>query len=534
MNKFPFFKSLLVAFGFILTLSCDKDYNEVGANIIGDDNFTFDKDNLTPVFTYNQFDAAVQSNNLPINMLGVYNNPDFGTSIASFATQIEIAPIDGKLPVIPTTATIVEVVLSVPYSSHLKDGSTNTYTLDSIYGNGKIKLSVYENSKYIEDLDGFTALPKKYYSDQFNDFNSSVVGTRLNDSSTSISENDEFVFSEAEQTEVEIDSKTGIPNLIENNGVKVEKTNPVKPGMKLHLNITHFQNKLVGTIPASKMLSNGVFKEYFRGLFFKVEQLETEKAMAQLDFSQGKIVVFYKENAGDTTRKTVTLKLSGRTVNLFQNQYNSSLPTSAIPTEANADLYLKGGSGFHSYIDLFKEANADGFSQIKNTDGTYIPEIKRVKDQNWIINEANLIFTSSSATSFADSPNRIYLYDAKNKRPIIDYYTDAFVNSSKPKYSKTTHGGTKYIDAVDGKTKYKIRITNHIKNIISNDSTNVRLGLVITEDITNFSNFSVKTSTTAEEKKYYNKIPQSSVINPLGIKLNKNDIKLEIFYTKPN
>ena len=31
--------------------------------------------------------------------------------------------------------------------------------------------------------------------------------------------------------------------------------------------------------------------------------------------------------------------------------------------------------------------------------------------------------------------------------------------------------------------KYKVRLTNHIMNLISKDSTNVRLGLVVTESI---------------------------------------------------
>lgn len=523
MNKFPFFKSLLVAFGFILILSCDKDYNEVGANIIGDDNFKFDKDNLTPVFTYNQFDAAVQSNNLPINMLGVYNDADFGTTTASFVTQLALETVS---PDIPDTAIIDQVILTVPYFSHLKENSTDTYILDSVYGNGKIKLGVYETSTFLNTLDGETLLGKKYFSNQINNFNSTIVSPKLND--LNVTQNDEFTFSDAQQTEIKLTN--GATTLKDGS----EETIPVTPRMKLELNKAFFQSKLIGAVPATKLETNAIFNEYFKGLFFKVEQFGSEKAMAQLDFTQGKIVVYYKLTSDDTTRKTITLKMVKNTLNLFENQYSANLPTNSIPALSTTDLFLKGGAGFHSYIDLFKEANADGFSPIKNTDGTYIPEIKRIKDKNWIINEANLIFTSSSATSFADSPNRIYLYDAKNKRPIIDYYTDAFVNSSKPKYSKTTHGGTKYIDAVDGKTKYKIRITNHIKNIISNDSTNVRLGLVITEDITNVSNLSVKTSTSVEEKKYYNKIPQSSVINPLGIKLNKNDIKLEIFYTKPN
>ena len=541
MNKFPFFKSLLVVFGFILTLSCDKDYNEVGANIIGDDNFTFEKDVASTVTCYNQFDPSVQSNNLPINRLGVIDVAGFGTTTASFVTQLEIAPIDNKIPVIPTTAIINEVILSVPYISQLNSGSTDTYTLNSIYGNGKLKLSVFENTKYLESLDGNTLLDKSYYSNQFNDFNSSITGSRLNDSSTSTSENDEFVFSAAQQTEFELNATTGVTVLETINNVEKEKTIAVSPRMKLHLNVAHFQNKLVGPIPASKMLTNDVFKEYFRGLFFKVEQFGNEKSMAQLDFTKGKIVVFYKENTGDKTRKTITLNMVKNTVNLLQNNYSNSniaLPTSETPTLATTNLFLKGGAGFHTYIDILGTAEADGIVPENS------PGIIDLKAKKWLINEANLVFTvddtkltSSQPNVINENPFRIYLYDAVNNTVLADYTYDFYSNPSAPKYNKSTFDGMKY--TVNGVTKYKIRITNHIKNIINNGAKNVRLGLVVTEDINIFSSLFIK---NLAEDKYYNHVPTSSVINPLGTILYGSDVnvdeskrvKLEIFYTKPN
>ena len=115
--------------------------------------------------------------------------------------------------------------------------------------------------------------------------------------------------------------------------------------------------------------------------------------------------------------------------------------------------------------------------------------------------------------------------------------TDPSASASKPKNNKITHSGIKYLE--NGLTKYKIRITNHIKNIVNKDSTIVRLGLVITEDINNVRNQFIK---NVASDKYYNRIPTSSVINPLGTILYGSDtsieeskrVKLEIFYTKPN
>ena len=91
----------------------------------------------------------------------------------------------------------------------------------------------------------------------------------------------------------------------------------------------------------------------------------------------------------------------------------------------------------------------------------------------------------------------------------------------------------------DGKgTLYKIRLTNHITQLLKNaDSTNVRLGLVVTESIGNVDNYALKSQTASGVKK----APTASILNPLGtvlygsktsVSLEKR-LKLEIYYTKP-
>lgn len=80
-------------------------------------------------------------------------------------------------------------------------------------------------------------------------------------------------------------------------------------------------------------------------------------------------------------------------------------------------------------------------------------------------------------------------------------------------------------------------------NLISNDSTNVRLGLVVTESIAIASNAKLKNSTSVANP--FNKYPSAAVYNQLGTVLFGNQIpqtdpnyakrlKLEIYYTKPN
>ena len=141
-----------------------------------------------------------------------------------------------------------------------------------------------------------------------------------------------------------------------------------------------------------------------------------------------------------------------------------------------------------------------------------------------------------------EEPKRIYLYDLKNNLPIVDYYSDQTSSATTdPKDAKYIFGGL--ITRGDNKRGklYKIRITDHIRNLIKNSSAeNVDLGLVVSESINvNASNF-LKT-----KNENISQAPRASVMNPLGTILFGNNIpagnanydkrlRLEVYYTKPN
>jgi Domain of unknown function (DUF4270) len=522
MNRFSFLKYSVIIFSslFVLT-SCDKDFNEVGADIIGDSGFEFLSYNDATVTTYNQFDPIVQTNNLPINQLGVIDNGVFGLTTSSFVTQVQLVNLN---PEFPNTTIVDKVELAIPYynTQITDDGTDKTYRLDSIYGTGKINLQIFRTNKFLRNFND-VLLPQRYFSDEFSVFDSNISGTKLNDD-PSVSENTEFKFSPLQQTEITLKTED-----------QSEIVTKVAPRMKLQLNKLFFQNLLIDAKTNGKLTTNSLFQEYFRGLYFKVDAVSNEKGMALMNFAAGKITVYYKETTTGT-RKTLVLNLIGNTVNLFQNSLASNtLPINTIPVISTDILYLKGGAGFHSYLDLFGTADATGV----------VPKeaIASIKNNNWIINEANLVFTINETRPTGEIPKRIYIYDAKNKRPILDYVTDQSASTSKPKYSKVVHGGiyteVKNSAGVSIAKKYKIRITDHIKNIINRDSTNVRLGVSVTEDISKIGNKYMKNT---PDNAYFNSLPEASVINPLGTILygsgasveESKRIKLEIFYTKPN
>ena len=139
-------------------------------------------------------------------------------------------------------------------------------------------------------------------------------------------------------------------------------------------------------------------------------------------------------------------------------------------------------------------------------------------------------------------PNRIYLYDLTNKKVLLDYTTDFTSVSANPKLNKYIFGGLIQKEATaNGRgLTYRIRITNHVRDLIKNGSKNVRLGLSVTENIGNVAFSKLKTPST-----YIDSAPAMSVMNPLGTILYgtnipsgeanyDNRIKFEIYYTKPN
>lgn len=549
MYNSSFFKKMLLIAGVILLYSCDKEFNAVGDGLIGDNHFDL-LEYTSDVIAYNQKTGPVQSNNLPVNPLGIYDNPAFGKTTANFATQIVLATAN---PTIGDEAVIDSVYLSIPYYSTLKTTNTDgsrVFELDSIYGasKAKIKLSVYESGYYMRDLDplGGFQQSQKYFTDQNAEFDNAKIGNRLNDFvSTGMEQNDGFFFDPKEIVEVTKDADG-----------KDVKT-PSVPAMRLKLNTEFFKTKIINA-PAGKLAGNDVFKEYFRGLYFKVESVDgSAGSLAMLNFAAGKITIKYKAKTAITTdaedvkeEKSIVLNLSGNTVSLLEQtganvDYVNAIANPNMST-GDENLYLKGGDGAMSIIELFDKTDLIGYDKDGKLTGPNgvsdeLDNLRYPADgKKLLINEANLVFHVNSAKMTSSyEPNRIYLYDLDNDRPVVDYYNDLSKSADAKKSKYVFDGIINKEDKTGGRgLTYKIRITNQIRNLINNaDSTNVKFGLVVTEDINTVSSYKLRTANA-----FSSYVPKASVMNPLGTILYGTNsevpadkrLKLEIYYTKPN
>lgn len=550
MYKTSFFKKSLLAVLAVFLYSCDKDFNAIGDGLVGDDHFGLESEKYD-VIAFNQEVTSVQSNNMTPNALGIFDNPLFGTTTANFVTQVGL---ESYPPTIGLTPVIDSVKIEIPYFSHVtatdKDGN-NTYELDSIYGdkNGKLKLSVYESGIQMRSsyFNNGSQLPQFYYTDQNTEFFNEKEGERLNNGGAL--ENDEFYFNAKE-----VVIKT-------TNADKTVTTERKKPQMTLHLKKEFFQDKILKA-DASKLSAEDVFQEYFRGLYFNVEKSGSSPSnMALINFSEGKITIFYKaktEATSDVESKKIVLNLKGasaatsNTANFLADarnpEYESAITTNVNKTVGDEKLYLKGGQGSLAIIKLFNQTDVMGYDEkgnVVNASNKVPDELDEIRynvaNKNWKVNEANLVFYIDAAKmTGTEEPDRVYLYNFTDNTVLADYSSDP----------SSAYGGLITVGSDKRGKSYKIRITSHFRNLIKDATAkNVDLGLVVSQSATTltFNALENKIQINNDPIEYFSVAPRTSVMNPLGTVLfggkkggspdseqEKKRLKLEVYYTKPN
>ena len=99
--KKSFFKIASIAFLFLLLVACDKDFNSIDSDVIADGDFALEVREVQNINAFTQKTEAVQTNNLPLNALGVFNNPKFGVTILVFYEYPHCVPISGSCTCIP-------------------------------------------------------------------------------------------------------------------------------------------------------------------------------------------------------------------------------------------------------------------------------------------------------------------------------------------------------------------------------------------------------------------------------------------------
>lgn len=541
MRHFSFLKNIFFAFAAIATIvACDDEFSELGSDVVDGDIHNSLNNYSAFVSAYDRATGPVQTSNLDVNLLGSYNNPLFGRTTASYITQVQLASVN---PGLTENVQIDSVFIYVPYASNLVNTETNssteetdrTYKLTGVYGttgeNAKFKLKLRENTFYLRSGDAGQGGSQSqfYYSDDQVNFDTYQTTSLFENGATEV----ETFFNKAEiKRRAEYKDDEG--------NTKKVIAEALAPGMFFYLNKDFFSTKMLNG-DRSQLINNNTLANYFRGISFYVEPVGDASTMIAPDFANGYIKIIYNQDDFDSKNQpimetvngaeqrkrehlTMTLNLAGAKVNLLKNELNGiyASEVATANTETGDDrLYIKGGEGSMAVVNI-----------LNNED------ITALKNKDYLINEANLKFyiDENSFNNYDSIPRRIYLYDLTNKRPLYDYSVDGTTVSGSPKLNKYIYGGV--FDSIN--KCYTVRLTHHVNNIINKDSTNVKLGLSLTDNIATSSNAAIRTPFT-ENGVNVTTVPAAHVITPLGIILNGTGtgtpadkrLKLEIFYTKP-
>ena len=541
--KFQHIKIIVILLAFV---SCEKDFASFDSEVINSDNaINFSTNSVEySLTTQSEMVNPVQTNNLPSFLLGSYNHPQYGRSNSSFVGQMVPSEYNHDFG---DNVVLDSVVLTIPYFSRGIDTSEEgdiTYEIDSVYGDDPIKISVYRNNFFFRTFDPFSDFDtsQSYYSNGSLSVEEIIDGTQLE--GELLFEIDDFTPSAEQINLTEIDT-AGNPYVAQR----------IAPALRFKLNnpndnfweTNFFENE------GNQVLTNEPnFKEFFRGLYIKVESNSNGSIML-LNFasSNTKLTIHYTSdntNIGDsdtgsvdeieTNQHEYEMNFSGNLINLFDNE--NPIDVGLIDqTNGNENIYLRGGEGIITTLDLFS-------GSITNDNGEEMSEFDHFKQFFYddisdepirIVNEAYIEFFVNQNFANDDEPERIYIYNYEQNTALIDYFLDQSV-SSLTINAKINHLEPLVRDSLDDDKgiKYKIRITEHLNNLILRDSTNAKLALGVISDVASVQNFKILDASESENKR----LASGIILSPKGTILHGNlsaDIekrpKIKIYYTEP-
>ncbi|MFD0834565.1 DUF4270 domain-containing protein [Mariniflexile aquimaris] len=556
-------KFSFVLLGFVtFFLACDKDFTILESDVLGKENSNFftDKETLQ-ILAHNKQLSALQINGLSSSLLGAYKDPAYGLTTASIITQLTPSTLS---PDFGDNTVIDSVVLSIPY--YYRAITDSTYTIkDSLYGSSPIKLSIYKNNYFLRDFDPSSTIgqTQPYYSKADGSVNT-TDNFALN-GTTVINFDDQksdLIYSTPSFTPS--DKRIKLYTFDTDNSIK--ETTYLTPAFRTKLD-TNFWKQTIIDKEGDIVLSNvNNFNNYFRGLYFKAEAIGGEGNMILLNLasSSANITIHYSKDStveNERVQGTYVLRFTGNILNTFINNYNSDykLALQNINTTAGDEkLYLKGAEGSLAVVDLFSGVKEYTVNNVTTSISAleYFKKTYRKTDANGnyvtdastgdfilkrLINDAQLtVYEDETINTGGDTEyhkyDRLYAYDIKNNTSIIDYFVDPTSNTATPYFSRYSHLGLRQTNEDTGLSKYKIRLTQHLINILVKDSTNTKIGLTLSTNVNGTANAKILNSSDEVTG-----VPANSIITTRGSRVYGTNVnvpenkrlKLEIFYTEP-
>ena len=413
------------------------------------------------------------------------------------------------------------------------DSENKVYQIDSIYGNrnSEFNLQVHELTYYLNNLDSNDNFESAqiYYSNR-DYYEEGFIGETLFNGQIKLNFDEvRLNFTEDDLSTEDIDETT----LVETR---------LSPRLRIPLNKNFFQKNLIELEGTNFLFDNSTYQKKMRGIIIRGDSFSDNLYML-LDIQNASIKIKYEfddyntqgtlddlsDDVIEKRERDLTLTLGNTRINSLKNSAFDSAIQNRIETSLNnqpSDKLFVQSSRLHGKIRLFSLEDPE-VNEILNN----------IREEKLLVNQANLIFYVDPETITEEiTAQRIYLYNYNNGLPISDYISDVSTSNFGTNSNKSTFGGILELSE-DGKPfRYKFNLTNHITNIIKNDSLNYDLGLTITGNIENPFPIKAKTSEDGVDIDY----PLSATLNPLGTVLvgshpdstsTNKKAKLELIYS---
>ena len=531
----------------LLITSCEKDFVSFDSEVINSENaINFSTNSIEySLKNFSEKVNPVQTNSLPSFLLGSYNHPQFGNSISSFVGQIVPNEYNHDFG---DNVVLDSVVLTMPYYSRGVETSEEgdiTYEIDSVYGDSPIKISVFRNNFFLRTFDPYADFDssQSYFSNASLSVEEAIDSYQLE--GELLFEIEDFTPS-AEQinlTEIDTAGNTFV-------------SQKLAPALRFKLdnpNDSFWENNFFENQNNPVLTNESNFKDFFRGLYIKIENVGQDGTMILLNLasSNSKLTIHYTSDnttIGDsdtgsvdeieTNQHEYIMNFSGNLFNVFDNE--NLIDVSLIDqTNGNENIYLDGGEGVITKLDLFSGTAINEFGEevgeFEHFKNYFHDEISDQPKR--IINEAFIEFFVNQNYNNEDEPDRIYIYNHDQNSALIDYFLDQSVSSTTIN-AKINHLVPLTRDSLSDNrgVKYKVRITEHLNNLILRDSTNAKLGLAVISDIASVQNYGILDEDTSENKS----LASGIILSPKGTILHGNlssDIEkrpmIKIYYTEP-
>lgn len=496
---------------FFTIISCEKEIESIGVNLVNNNNFSTNKD-TSEVITSNENITNVPASGVAQYLLGAYSDNEFGTLKASVVSQLSL-PANGDAYNYGTNYAIDSVLVSIPYQAtkeeNLADGKPK-FSIDSVFGNADVEfqLGIYELKTFLNTLD--PADPSKaaiYYSDK--EFQKGDAPFYLGNFKVNPNDTVSYI-------------KRYMPDGITGYDIDTIKQADLSPSIRIPLNESVIQQLFVDNAAGAEFQSLDNFQHYFRGLYIEAEALTSNKShLISLDLTNAKVTIYYSNDEDEGTDTTdAGLDLNGNDIKgegVVRVKHEYAFPFGPIKSNVlkrdytvshqsgENRLYVQGAAGSIATIELFNNEN-----------------LEELQQNNWLINDANLIFYVDQGAASSIVPEQLFIYNYDENLQITDVMTEGI--SAVGGFLERDDNGKPY--------RYVFKITDYISRLLKTDEPLdlVKIGLKV------YNPSDTPTAITDLKIREYSWTPKGVVLFGHDTSFGDKDkrVKLEISYSKIN